>query len=363
MVQLIRDWIKRHFSDPQVFILWFFLVLGFVVIFLVGNLLIPVFISVVVAYLLEGIVGVLRRWRVPRFPAVMAVFIVFMACLMILIIWLLPLLSRQIGQLVHQLPSMLTMGQRQLLQLLERYPDFISETQIGNILDMVNTGLTGLARQILSISLASVRGVITALIYLILVPFLVFFLLKDKEKIITWLKEFLPENRGLAVEVWQEVNLQVANYVRGKVWEILIIWIASYITFTILRLDFALLLSLFVGLSVLVPYIGVTVMFLPVILVAYFQWGWGSDFAYAIIAYSAIQLLDGNLLAPLLLSEVVDLHPVAIIVAVLLFGGLWGLWGLFFAIPLATLVNAVIKAWFKRPHRKEEPGNDLSSAA
>ena len=87
-------------------------------------------------------------------------------------------------------------------------------------------------------------------------------------------------------------------------------------------------------------------MFLPVMLIAYFQWGWGADFAYTIIAYAIIQLLDGNLLAPLLLSEVVNLHPVAIIVAVLLFGGLWGIWGLFFAIPLATLVHAVIKAWF-----------------
>ena len=71
-------------------------------------------------------------------------------------------------------------------------------------------------------------------------------------------------------------------------------------------------------------------------------------------AYAVIQILDGNLLAPLLLSCVVDLHPVAIVVAVLLFGGLWGIWGLFFAVPLATLTNAVIKAWFARIEQRSE---------
>jgi putative permease len=63
------------------------------------------------------------------------------------------------------------------------------------------------------------------------------------------------------------------------------------------------------------------------------------------IAYAIIQALDGNLLVPLMFSEVVNLHPVAIILAILVFGGLWGFWGIFFAIPLATLVKAVINAW------------------
>ena len=70
-----------------------------------------------------------------------------------------------------------------------------------------------------------------------------------------------------------------------------------------------------------------------------------------IIAYAIIQALDGNLLVPLLFSEVVNLHPVAIILAILVFGGLWGFWGIFFAIPLATLVKAVLNAW-PRPQRR-----------
>jgi putative permease len=123
------------------------------------------------------------------------------------------------------------------------------------------------------------------------------------------------------------------------------------------------LLSLFVGLSVLVPYIGATVMFLPVGFIAFFQWGLNSDFFYIMIAYSIIQALDGNLLVPLLLSGVVNLHPVAIIVAVLLFGGLWGILGLFFAIPLATLVHAVVKALVNTYSLDRQRVPDKKSAA
>ncbi|MDB4798161.1 AI-2E family transporter, partial [Verrucomicrobia bacterium] len=110
-------------------------------------------------------------------------------------------------------------------------------------------------------------------------------------------------------------------------------------------LNSPLLLSLFVGLSVMVPYLGAAIMYIPISLVAFYQFGWDPMLFWVLLAYTVIQILDGNVLAPILLSEVTSLHPVAVIVAILIFGGLWGFWGVFFAIPLATLVNAIIKAW------------------
>ncbi|MYJ52940.1 MAG: AI-2E family transporter, partial [Gammaproteobacteria bacterium] len=146
-------------------------------------------------------------------------------------------------------------------------------------------------------------------------------------------------------------DIQVANYVRGKFWEILIVWGVTLAAFAYLGLKYAVLLSFLVGISVLIPYIGAAVVTLPVMIFAWAQWGWSSEFIALVVTYLVIQALDGNLLVPVLFSEAVNLHPVAIIVAVLFFGGLWGLWGVFFAIPLATLVNAIIVAWPKQ--RKE----------
>ncbi len=361
MIEILRRMFRHYFSDPQVIMLGVLLALGFVVVFSLGEMLLPVFISIIIAYLLEGMVAGLTRCHMPRIVAVIIVFTVFLTCLLFLILWLLPLLSRQIGQLLQDLPSMIASTQKVLMQLPDRYPEMISKTQIIQINDYLTTEMTRLGQYLLSVSLASVRGIITFLVYLILVPLMVFFFLKDKALIIEWARSFLPEERKLAGEVWSEVNHQIGNYVRGKIWEILIVWGVTYVTFILLKVPFTMLVSLFVGLSVLIPYIGATVMFFPVGLIAFFEWGWGAQFAYTMIALGIIQALDGNLLVPILLSGVVNIHPIAIIVSVLLFGGLWGLWGLFFAIPLATLFHAVSKAWLQSSIRERQP-NDNSQA-
>ena len=90
--------------------------------------------------------------------------------------------------------------------------------------------------------------------------------------------------------------------------------------------------------------------------------GWSWDFGQVVIAYAVIQALDGNVLVPLLFSEVVNLHPVVIILAILLFGGLWGFWGIFFAIPLATLFKAVLNAWPRKPRDETAAASEEAPA-
>ena len=160
-----------------------------------------------------------------------------------------------------------------------------------------------------------------------------------------WIASVLPKERPVMTQIWGEMNLQIANYVRGKVIEIVIVGLVSSITFGMLGLNYALLLGIAVGFSVVIPYIGAAVVTLPVAIIGFFQWGWGNEFMYVMIAYTVIQALDGNVLVPLLFSEAVKMHPVVIVLAVLVFGGLWGFWGVFFAIPLATLCMAIINAW------------------
>jgi len=344
-LQIIREWFHRHFSDPQVLILFFVLLGGTVAILTLGQIMAPVLASLVIAYLLEGLVGFLERRRIPRLAAVLIVFLSFMTFLLFLLFGLLPTLSYQIGQVFGELPSMFGRGQQQLMHLPEKYPEFISQEQVVALVGFLQTELGRMGQKFLSFSVASVRGLVTFLVYLVLLPLMVFFFLKDKKSILQWITRFLPDNRDLTEHVWRNVDRQIGNYIRGKFWEILIIWVTSYLIFYLLDLRYAMLIGLLVGLSVLVPYIGVTVTTLPVALMGFFQWGFSSELVTLLIAYGIIQLLDGNLLAPLLLSEVVHLHPVAIITAVLIFGGIWGFWGVFFAIPLATLVEAVIKSW------------------
>lgn len=355
MIRPLRDWYYRHFSDPQVVILALLLVFGTTVVLLAGRLLAPLLASVIIAYLLEGAVQRFQRWHMPRLPSVILVFSAFFTLLIITFFGLFPLLSQQVAQLVRELPGMVAQGQSVLLQLPERYPQFISEEQVREVMGAIRTEVTLFGQRVVSLSLSSAMQVVTFLVYVVVVPLMVFFLLKDKDAILRWITSFLPRDRGLASEVWTEVNTKIASYVRGKFIEILIVWAVTYVTFTLFGLNYAMLLSVMVGLSVIIPYVGAAVVTLPIALVAYFQWGLSSELAWVLVAYGVIQFLDGNILVPLLFSEVVNLHPVAIIAAVIVFGGVWGLWGVFFAIPLATLIQAVIRSW---PREREPPARE-----
>lgn len=345
MMQVLSDWYQRNFSDPQAVILALLLLTGFAVLFFFGGMLAPFLASVVIAYLLDGIIRPLVRIGIPRPLAMTGVFTLFLTLLVFLFIGLLPLLSAQIVQLVKELPNMVAKGQLLMLHLPEQYPHLFSAEQLQELMATLRTDITQIGQKILSLSLTSIPILITLVVYMILVPILVFFLLKDGQAIIEWLARYLPRRRRLVSEVWAEMDRQIGNYVRGKILEILIVGVITYIAFAIMGLNYAPLLAALVGISVLIPFVGVAVVTFPVALIAYFQWGWGDQFLYLMIVYTVIQVLDGNVLVPLLFSEAVNLHPVAIILAVLVFGGLWGFWGIFFAIPLATLVKAVLNAW------------------
>ncbi len=344
-VKPIRDWFQRTFSDPQVLILTCVLLLALAAIVFVAGMVAPVIAAVVIAFLLDGPVRWLERRGVGHLVAVSAVFIGFIAWMLLMLLGLAPVLFRQLGQFAAQLPEMTQTLQRHLLALPERFPGLLSEAQVNDFMAELGTGVLDIASALPSFAGASIVGLLTAIVYLILVLLLVFFMIKDKEKIVAWLAGFLPRERQLTSAVWSEANAQVYNYVRGKFWEILIVGAVTYAVFAALGVNFAILLAVITGLSVLIPYVGAAAVTLPVALVGFVQWGIGWDFGYVMIAYGVIQALDGNVLAPLLFSEVVNLHPIAIIVAILVFGGLWGLWGVFFAIPLATLVQAVLRAW------------------
>jgi len=323
--------------------------LSFSIVILFNDTLTPVFASIVLAYLLEGLVVLSNQLVKKRIVSVVLVFVAFITVLMLTLFVITPLLWEQITDLIKDTPKYINQGRQLILQLPTNY-SFISEDSVLEIFALIQSQVSAMGSHVLSLSLSSIQSSITIMIYLILVPVLVFFFLKDKTMIVSWFTSFFPKNTQLSTTVWHDMDQQIGNYVRGKFWEITIISAMCFITFTFLGLKYALLISILVGLSVVVPYIGATVVTFPVALIAFFQWGWTPDFAWLMVAYGIIQALDGNVIVPLLFSEVVNLHPVAIIVAILFFGGLWGFWGVFFAIPLGTLVNSVLTAWPSIPH-------------
>ena len=344
-LEIIGSWINRHFSNEEAIYLIVLLVAGFLVLFLLGGVLAPVLTGLVLAFLLQGLVNRLMHLRVPEAAAVHIAFLLFLGGLIALAVFVAPLVWQQLKALVGALPNIIVRLREVAGDLAVAFPGLLTDAQIASLFDDAASRLGSLSASALQALVANVPSLVGVVIYLVLVPISVFFLLKDRRRLLAWFRALLPANRSLIDRVGDEMNMQLGNYVRGKFIEILIVAAASFAAFSLLGLNYAALLGVLVGVSVLIPFVGAAVVTIPVALVGILQFGWSWDLAYVLLAYGLIQALDGNVLVPLLFSEAVDLHPIAIIVAVLAFGGLWGLWGVFFAIPLATLCKAIYNAW------------------
>lgn len=340
----LTDWLRKTFSDPQLVLLLALVVVGILGVVFLADMLAPAIAAVIIAFLLDGPIGYLVRRGVTPWVALTLVFMLFFVGSVVTLILVVPPLVNQVAGVVENSPVLLTGIRDGLLNLQENFPDLIARDQVEGFYERITLEVANFGPQLLQYSLSGLTGAITLIVYLVLVPLMVFFFLKDKREILRWAGAFLPAHKPLVDGVWTEVTGKAGDYARGKVYEILIFSTAAFVTYQILGLRYATLLAVISGLSVLIPYIGAAAATVPIALVAYFQWGWGPELASAVGAYLVLQFIDGNILSPLLFSEVVKLHPNAIIVAVLVFGGLWGFWGVFFAIPLATLTNAVMRA-------------------
>lgn len=345
MWEMLQGWYRQKFNDPQTVALLTILLFGFGIIYFFSGLLMPLLVAIVLAYLLEWPIRFLSdNLRFPRLLSLTIVLGGFISLSIFLFVVLLPSLWNQAVTFLKDLPSMFNLLNAWLSELPEHYPELIDYATLDTLLSSLRSRILEFGNSLLALSWNSIVNLVAIGIYAFLVPLMVFFLLKDKALFIRSAIKFLPRNRRLATRVWGEMQQQIANYIRGKFLEILIVGGVTYVIFLFFDLRYPLLLSVAVGFSVLVPYIGAVLVSIPVALVALFQFGLSPDFYYVLLAFIISQLLDGNLLVPFLFSEAVNLHPLTIIVAVLIFGGLWGFWGVFFAIPLATLVKAVLNA-------------------
>ncbi len=345
MKEVFYKWYLRYLSEEEAVILLVMLIGAFGVMIFFGDILAPVFVAVILAYLMQGVANFLRHLGLPARLGVAVSTILFFGGFFAVLLGLGPLVWRQLVALVREAPAMIEVGRTALMILPEQYPVFFTQQQLNDLTTAIQTEMTFVGQLLVTKGLSSIPSALAAIVYLILIPLMVFFFLKDREALMAWFCGFLPMKRPLLSGIWSELNLQFSNYARGKGIEVFIIGLASYVSFALFGLNYAALLGLLVGLSVIVPYIGATLVTIPVVMVGYFQFGVSPDFYWLLGIYAVIQILDGNVLVPLLFSEAVDLHPVAIVIAVLFFGGIWGVWGVFFAIPLATLINAILSAW------------------
>jgi len=354
MFEQVNKVLKNIFSNEETIIFSLAILLFFLVISFFGSILTPFMISIVVAYLLVGMQKKIQSYDVSANVALIITFSVFIITGAALLIWLVPLLYIQLQAFILDVPNLINNFLDFISGLPTKFPDLVSSEQISIFFQAVSEEVSAIAQNIVKSSISGIQSAITFLLYIILFPILVYFFLFDRKNIIEGFIKIIPGKREMLTNIWAEMDIQLSNYVRGKTIEIFIVGIAAAIIFASLGLKYSALLSVLVGLSVIIPYVGAFLVTIPIVVVGLLQFGLGTEFYLLIGLYLLLQALDGNLLVPIIFSETVKLHPVVIILAVFIFGSMFGFWGVFFSIPIATFIKAVWNAW------PSSPNNDLS---
>jgi len=348
VLEELNNLFKKIFSNEETLIFALLLCIGFLIIFFLGNILTPFLMSLIFAYLLIGMQKRLEAYGLNSTVALIFTYSFFLLIGIALMVWLVPLVYQQLQSLVLEIPKWVKTFTVFIQTVPENYPDLVSSDQITTFLQSLSGQITAISEEFLKASIAGIQNTVTIAINLILLPILVFFFLFDRDSIISSFLKILPKERAMLQNVWVEMDDQLSNYARGKAIEIVIVGLAAAIIFIYFDLQYIALLSVLVGFSVLIPFLGAFLVTIPVAIIGLLQFGLSFDFWLLMGAYLVLQILDGNLLVPLLFSDAVKLHPVIIMLAVFVFGALFGFWGVFFAIPIATLIKAIWNSWPKK---------------
>lgn len=299
----------------------------------------PFLVAAFIAYLLEPVIGLLYKWNIPKGLAILIVYIVFFASVGTLCYQMYPALIRQLAELRDQLPELSEMY-RELTAKLYASTSFLPDA-VHEQLDQLLLRAETLMEEILGKWAGGFTKIFDLIIFLTIIPVLVFYFLKDYELLTSFFKKLIPnkfhKQAGIIVRATDE---SLGNYLRGQALVCLFVGIASYIVFSMLHLDYALLLAIIMCFTNLIPYFGPIIGAVPALLIALSM---SPKFIiYVLISVFAVQLIESNLLSPFIMGRSVRIHPVAILFALLLGGEAGGILGMIFAVPVLTIIQASV---------------------
>ena len=353
MFDQINKLFNKLFSNEESLIFSLLILTFLLVLYFFGGLLTPFIISLIFAYLLIGLTKNLIKYGLTELVSLIISYVIFLLSGIGFLVWLIPLIFQQTQAFFIEVPVWLNNFRSFIENLVQSNQELVSSDQISSFFTEFIGRLSSISQGVLDASISGIQDTLVFSIYLIMIPVLVFFFLFDKERIVRGFLMLLPKKREMLSEVWIEIDDQLSNYVWGKGVEILIVGFAAAVIFGIMGLNYTALLSIIVGVSVLIPYVGAFLATIPVVVVAFLQFGIGFDLYMIVGLYLLLQALDGYLLVPILFSDAVKLHPVVIMLAVFVFGGIFGFWGAFFSIPLATFIKAVWNSWPSIPAKND----------
>lgn len=315
--------------------------------------MLPVILSGLLFYLLNPIVDLLERYKVNRVLAISMIFVVIAILLIVGLAVAIPNLQRQVIVFAKNVPDYLEDADRVINDLVtKRLPDDF-RPQLEQVLAKFSSQATTWASDISSKAVnwlsAVISGTSQVVVALIIMPFMLFYLLRDGKGLRDYITQFLPTKLKEPVgKVLTDVNQQLSNYVRGQVTVAIIVAVMFIIFFKIIGLRYAVTLGITAGVLNLVPYLGSFLAMLPAIVLGLIA---GPVMLLkVIIVFIVEQTIEGRFVSPLILGSQLNIHPITILFVLLTSGSMFGIWGVLLGIPVYASAKVVISAifeWYK----------------
>ncbi|SFQ04922.1 Predicted PurR-regulated permease PerM [Psychrobacillus psychrotolerans] len=330
-----------------------------------GNVILPIILAVIVYYLLRPILRLLEKIKIKRVWGILIIFLVLVGLITLLVFLVFPFLKGQIFKLVEELPTYFIQLFNDLDAFLRTsiFKDYYLqiENDVASVLnglpdeigEFVQNTVTGIATGI-----SSIVGVLTSFVLAIVtVPFIVFYLLKDGEKLPNFvMKLFPPRMRDDLQEVFTGIDRQISSYIQGQILVSMCIGFMIYIGFTIIQMPYALLLGVIAMVTSVVPYLGPVIAITPAAIIALVT----SPLLLVglAIVWTVVQLIEGKFISPQIMGKSLHVHPITIIFVLITAGSLFGVPGVILGIPGYAILKVIISHFytlFKKRYNKFEP--------
>ncbi len=315
----------------------------FAALWFLGDVILPFFVGGALAYFLDPVADRLERMGLSRTAATSVISIAALLAFTLLALLVVPMLVRQLVQLVNAAPTIF--GELQGF-LQERFPQlFDSQSVVYETLQSIGQTIKSQGGRLASGLLTSALSVINAIVFLVVVPVVAFYLLLDWDRMVATVDSWMPrDHAGVVRQLAREIDTVLAGFVRGQVSVCLILGTFYSVALMIAGLDFGLIIGAIAGVITFIPYVGALVGGSLAIGLAFFQfWGeWWQIGAVAAI-FAAGQFLEGNVLTPRLVGQSVGLHPVWLLFALSAFGSVFGFVGMLVAVPVAASIGGLAR--------------------
>lgn len=309
--------------------------------------IVTLLISIVIAYLINPLVNYIQRKGFKRSIAILMVYLVVIIFLVILGVIIIPKTANQFMNFIYRLPVIMqdfsTSFNNLNQKIFENIPmisNFSEKliTEIDSIMIVFQEKLFSLMTSFAS----NAPNVINIVIRLVLVPVFAFYFLLDKDKLTKGVISIIPKNKqSKFLDVCRDIDLANSQFIRGRLLMALFVGITTTILLFVLGIDFALVIGIITCIADIIPYIGPFLGFVPAVIIAFFQ----SPLKALIvgIAFVLIQWAENNIIAPKILSSTIGLNPLVILVSLIIGGGMFGVIGMIFSVPIVATIKILYK--------------------